>query len=463
MPSSLMQPKTPEHERAHRSLAALRPKLNRRPVSVSPSGRRVLESSPERNRGAVDGLRQLLQEHNPNLWQEPVDNRPAPSAASRPLPNPEEAVGIIQHQSAYIRQLESELKLTQGELTTYKTHLNDLLEENSRLGAAQQTSAILQDALNKSKGDNSTSSPATKQSLSKHINDLELLKALHTSKTEILEQQLAATKEALYAAQQKAEEHKSKLLIQESLSEFDRTGTRKGGGVCLRCGQKAGLIAAHCDPTSLVHQLTEEKNEMIETLSNIKRQLVDMQEREFQAVEKVKVGIQITEQANTEKAQALLEREQMAEELSALKQRCELLTNEHKTTLKNAKMSARTEVKNEISEMERRLKHTTESNSQLQVQLERTLREKDAASSELLKHKNELAIYQSSMVESILRVKKELEDVRNRLDAAERDVIQSREETVKLTRFNQDLEKQLNKQRWPSITSTDLVMTSFIL
>lgn len=42
---------------------------------------------------------------------------------------------------------------------------------------------------------------------------------------------------------------------------------------------------------------------MIETLSNIKRQLVDMQEREFQAVEKVKVGIQITEQANTEKAQ----------------------------------------------------------------------------------------------------------------------------------------------------------------
>jgi len=42
-----------------------------------------------------------------------MDNRPAPSAASRPLPNPEEAVGIIQHQSAYIRQLESELKLTQ--------------------------------------------------------------------------------------------------------------------------------------------------------------------------------------------------------------------------------------------------------------------------------------------------------------------------------------------------------------
>lgn len=58
---------------------------------------------------------------------------------------------------------------------------------------------------------------------------------------------------------------------------------------------------------------------MIETLSNIKRQLVDMQEREFQAVEKVKVGIQITEQANTEKAQVSCRR------LICKKQSCGLM------------------------------------------------------------------------------------------------------------------------------------------
>lgn len=46
-----------------------------------------------------------------------------------------------------------------------------------------------------------------------------------------------------------------------------------------------------------------EKDELIGTLSNIKRQLTDMQERELQAVQKVKVGIEITEQANMDKTQ----------------------------------------------------------------------------------------------------------------------------------------------------------------
>ena len=42
---------------------------------------------------------------------------------------------------------------------------------------------------------------------------------------------------------------------------------------------------------------------MIDTLANIKRQMLDMQERELQSVEKVKIGIEITEQANIDKTQ----------------------------------------------------------------------------------------------------------------------------------------------------------------
>ena len=43
----------------------------------------------------------------------------------------------------------------------------------------------------------------------------------------------------------------------------------------------------------------------------------------------------------------------------------------------------------------------------------------------------------------MLRVKQELENVRTRLDRNERELILSKEECVKLTRANQDIDKQV--------------------
>lgn len=47
------------------------------------------------------------------------------------------------------------------------------------------------------------------------------------------------------------------------------------------------------------------------------------------------------------------------------------------------------------------------------------------------------------LFQAVLRVKQELADVRSRLEKAERDAIASREETIKLTRTKQDVEKQV--------------------
>ena len=57
-------------------------------------------------------------------------------------------------------------------------------------------------------------------------------------------------------------------------------------------------------------------------------------------------------------SQAMLEREQMGEELSALRERFDAAVAEHKATIKDAKNSARQEVRNEITELERRLQNT---------------------------------------------------------------------------------------------------------
>ena len=53
-------------ERASRSLAALKPKLSRRPVSVSPSGRSRRDGSWDKSTsGGAEQLKRLLQQHNP--------------------------------------------------------------------------------------------------------------------------------------------------------------------------------------------------------------------------------------------------------------------------------------------------------------------------------------------------------------------------------------------------------------
>lgn len=46
-------------------------------------------------------------------------------------------------------------------------------------------------------------------------------------------------------------------------------------------------------------------------------------------------------------------------------------------------------------------------------------------------------------LKAVLRVKQELEDVRLRLDKAERDLIHAKEEGIKITKVNQELEKQV--------------------
>lgn len=46
-----------------------------------------------------------------------------------------------------------------------------------------------------------------------------------------------------------------------------------------------------------------DKDELVEALASVRRQLSEMQQRETEAMEKVKMGIEITEHANLEKTQ----------------------------------------------------------------------------------------------------------------------------------------------------------------
>lgn len=74
--------------------------------------------------------------------------------------------------------------------------------------------------------------------------------------------------------------------------------------------------------------------------------------------------------------------------------------------------------------------------------------ERDMAVEERNTLKNRLFRVEQVKDEAILRVKQELEGVRVRLDKAERDLILSREENIKLIRVNQELDKQVLEKIW---------------
>lgn len=52
-------------------------------------------------------------------------------------------------------------------------------------------------------------------------------------------------REQLAASAHRVDELKSQLLIHESLSGFDGSGSRRFGGLCLRCGQREALVAGN--------------------------------------------------------------------------------------------------------------------------------------------------------------------------------------------------------------------------
>lgn len=64
-------------------------------------------------------------------------------------------------------------------------------------------------------------------------------------------------REALHTAEQKVEELRSRVLIQDSLSAHETDGTRKYAGVCVKCGRREAVIAAQYDQSSTVQQLTQ--------------------------------------------------------------------------------------------------------------------------------------------------------------------------------------------------------------
>ncbi|KAK3597838.1 hypothetical protein CHS0354_029408 [Potamilus streckersoni] len=440
-------------------------------------------SRPQKYKDAATHLQNLLK----NDQQSPFTTQsilsvPLPPSKG-PLPNVEETFSLLQNQAVYIQQLEAENRYMKDEFAAIRVKIKDILEENQKLHEELKKSILeeifgeetmmlkIGDDLSKSFEDVNTS--MTRGNLRQWQIELEKLSTLHAAKTERLEVQLKHEREEIQKYEQLVEDLRHQIRLHEAIP------TREDGllpDLYINEGQRN--MQNH-----IVNRLTKERDDLMEMVGKLKSQLQEMSSREEEAYEQMKKGIELVEEAQLEQTQAMIQKEQLAEELNNMKQRFDTHVHDAQVRIQEERESVRKENKAVVHELNTKIRELTEQLAGTQNQMEKVTRDKVAMMSELEDVKIQLRRYDKevSMVtetfnaestnakiqksnaehemgrlrkeidtlrrerdQDRMKLNTEIEDLRRRLNKAERDVMNSKEECIHLTTNNQALERELH-------------------
>ncbi|XP_013060547.2 serologically defined colon cancer antigen 8 homolog isoform X2 [Biomphalaria glabrata] len=402
-----------------------------------------------------------------------------------PLPSPEEAAVLLRNHAAYTSHLESESAYIKEEIAVIRMKLAEVLEENRTLHNELKTTVvhdILKDGgeiINVMGTLDQTFSDSYSNVMGRHDFkrwqvELERLSKLHAAKTERLESQLGFSKSEVEKLQQTVEDLKSQLRIQDSIPTHENGSLIEG----------AFLSEAQRHITyRTIEKLTKERDELMDHVTALQSQLKEMSQREEDAYQQMKKGIQLVEQAQLEQTEALVEKEQVCEELLRVRQRFEAHVRESQTVIRAERETVRRENQALIDDLNNKLKELAEFYTLVQSKYEKEVRDKAALAGEIAELKSQLrtcdrevtvtaesyrtettnaslqrnsALYESNRLRSELekvrheheqetsRTKIELDDLRQRLNKAERELINSKEECIHMTSTIQALERELH-------------------
>ncbi|XP_057363830.1 serologically defined colon cancer antigen 8 isoform X1 [Manis pentadactyla] len=322
-------------------------------------------------------------------------------------------VPIINDQSQYIHHLEAEVKFCKEELSGMKNRVQVVVLENERLQqelksqgqeGAMREQTLLDASGNMQNswittGEDSGVDEAAKRPLS-HGNadtikaasaeegdkwklELERLKLTYQEKSEILESQLKFLRKELADSQKNCEDLKERLKHKESLLAANISN--RASGLCLKCAQhEAVLSQTHNDVhKQTIERLTKERDDLMSALLSVKGSLPDVQQREARAYEQVKQAVHMTEEAHFEKTKALIQCEQLKNELERQTERLEkeLASQQEKRAFEKEIMKK--EMTKEKEEMESKMLTLSQNIAQLEAQVERVTREKVSVTHQL--------------------------------------------------------------------------------
>ncbi|XP_009871562.1 PREDICTED: serologically defined colon cancer antigen 8, partial [Apaloderma vittatum] len=274
-------------------------------------------------------------------------------AATGDLLSLSDLVPIINDQSQYINHLEAEVKFCKEELSGVKNRVQVVVLENEELHQKlkflteehtlrEQTlidaSANMQNSCPVGANDCSmhqlvTSSPArdkdqpfvtaTDGEIEKWHVELEKLKLLYEEKVNILDAKIQSLRKDLSESQKTCRDLEGRLEHQKSL--VSATNSSRVGGLCLKCAQHEAVLAQTHSNVHMqtIERVTKERDDLMDALVSLRRNMKEMQQRESNACEQVKQAVQMAEEANLEKTKALVQCDQLKNEMERQKYRLE--------------------------------------------------------------------------------------------------------------------------------------------
>ncbi|XP_044940675.1 serologically defined colon cancer antigen 8 isoform X6 [Mustela putorius furo] len=348
------------------------------------------------------------------------------------MPTVYNLVPIVNDQSQYIHHLEAEVKFCKEELSGMKNRVQVVVLENERLQqelkSQRQEEAMREQTLLDASGnlqnswittgDGSGMNEGAKRRFSQGNADavkgpsageaekwkleLEKLKLTYEEKGEILESQLKILRKDLAEYQKTCEDLKERLKHKESLLAANMSN--RVGGLCLKCAQhEAVLSQTHSNVhVQTIERLTKERDDLMSALVSVRSSLTDVQQREAGAYEQVKQAMHMTEEANFEKTKALIQCEQL---------------------------------KNELERQTERLE------KELVSQQEKRAFEKETMRKEITKEREDLGS------KEIEKLRSEVSESRQHLEQEQQKAALAREECLKLTELLSESERQLHLTR----------------
>jgi len=393
---------------------------------------------------------------------------------------------MMHGQAHQMHQLHTQNQQLMTKMEKQRRQLLEVVEENQVLHAELKRSVV--DDIVRTAGVPPTSVfvppavslPTLTPAISSHHTwqtELERISSLHKAKTSTLEAQLQHSKEECSRREQQVKELEAKLHVVETGNNW----TGQMNSLCANCAQNEAISTPALQLT--VDTLTHERDELVSELARINVHVRQLLARETDAYQQVKSCIELAEQSQMDMSQAVIEKEQVREQLDNLQRRFEENIVETQQRISAECDVVRRASESTCQQLEARVKELVEQLTEMQCSLEKCSREKTAVTAELEAARSQLssidvdyskatdnmklnvtqahfernlAVQQMSRLKQEVdqlgcdrhaekcRLKSELEDVKRRLAQAEKEVITAKEECIQLHETNQTLHKQLN-------------------
>ncbi|KAJ6664694.1 hypothetical protein lerEdw1_006267 [Lerista edwardsae] len=392
---------------------------------------------------AVNQLKALLrQQEEKESETSPLRRRTmSPSrmckASDLSLPALGDLVPIINDQSQYINHLEAEVKFCKEEMSELKTRIHVVVLENEKLHNELKTLAVDQ--------------TFKEQTL---LDVSERLKCLYQERTEVLEAQVQSLRRELSESQKNCEDLNGRLKHQHLLSAA--ANSNKVGGLCLKCAQhEAVLSQTHTHVhVQAIERLTKERDDLMAALSSLRTNLYELQQRECSAYEQVKQAVHMTEEANLERTKALVQCEQLKNEMERQRDRLERELTVQLDKRAGEREAIREEMKKEKDNLSSLVMSLSQNVAMLESQVDRITREKISLANQLEEAQNQNSSQDREINKVCGEIRYQLNQTKMKKDEAEKEHREYKTKTIReLEIKDQEIEKlqadlNENKQRW---------------